>query len=168
MTNKDIAKAAGVSQGTVSNVLNQKGNVSIEKILLVEKVAKELGYNINAKAKVLRQGDSKTIALILPNIESPEYIDIFMNVKSQAAEYGYTTNLFITNDIPAIEKDALMDIIALRIKGIIAVSCLKNTNKYYNQPGLRSEEHTSELQSRGHLVCRLLLEKEKTREIRCS
>src|SRR5437870_7145559 len=30
----------------------------------------------------------------------------------------------------------------------------------------RSEEHTSELQSRGHLVCRLLLEKKKRREIR--
>src|SRR5437870_9637630 len=29
---------------------------------------------------------------------------------------------------------------------------------------MRSEEHTSELQSRGHLVCRLLLEKKKTRE----
>src|SRR5690625_5421062 len=29
-------------------------------------------------------------------------------------------------------------------------------------PGIRSEEHTSELQSRGHLVCRLLLEKKKT------
>src|SRR5690625_6870851 len=28
--------------------------------------------------------------------------------------------------------------------------------------GVRSEEHTSELQSRGHLVCRLLLEKKKT------
>src|SRR5690625_6372545 len=31
-------------------------------------------------------------------------------------------------------------------------------------PGSRSEEHTSELQSRGHLVCRLLLEKKKTQE----
>src|SRR5207253_4586575 len=30
---------------------------------------------------------------------------------------------------------------------------------------LRSEDHTSELQSRGHLVCRLLLEKKKTREV---
>src|SRR5690625_6192002 len=30
-----------------------------------------------------------------------------------------------------------------------------------HQPSLRSEEHTSELQSRGHLVCRLLLEKKK-------
>src|SRR5439155_17416896 len=31
------------------------------------------------------------------------------------------------------------------------------------RPGARSEEHTSELQSRGHLVCRLLLEKKKCR-----
>src|SRR5690625_5766396 len=32
------------------------------------------------------------------------------------------------------------------------------------QPNERSEEHTSELQSRGHLVCRLLLEKKKTKQ----
>src|SRR5207253_8797107 len=37
--------------------------------------------------------------------------------------------------------------------------------KYYNRPSQgRSEEHTSELQSRGHLVCRLLLEKKKTQK----
>src|SRR5207253_3734939 len=34
--------------------------------------------------------------------------------------------------------------------------------------GVRSEEHTSELQSRGHLVCRLLLEKKKTASSSCS
>src|SRR5690625_6248214 len=34
------------------------------------------------------------------------------------------------------------------------------------QPGSRSEEHTSELQSRGHLVCRLLLEKKKQTKTR--
>src|SRR5690625_5981823 len=34
------------------------------------------------------------------------------------------------------------------------------------RPGNRSEEHTSELQSRGHLVCRLLLEKKKTTKLR--
>src|SRR5690625_5784114 len=34
-----------------------------------------------------------------------------------------------------------------------------NLNSYYRKNNARSEEHTSELQSRGHLVCRLLLEK---------
>src|SRR5437660_9919539 len=37
-------------------------------------------------------------------------------------------------------------------------------DKEPTSPGLRSEEHTSELQSRGHLVCRLLLEKKKKKE----
>ena len=42
----DVAKLAGVSQGTVSNVLNGKGNVSSEKIRIVEAAAKQLGYTI--------------------------------------------------------------------------------------------------------------------------
>src|SRR5207253_6577554 len=36
------------------------------------------------------------------------------------------------------------------------------TQRVQSGPGVRSEEHTSELQSRGHLVCRLLLEKKNT------
>ena len=43
-TIKDIAKAAGVAQGTVSNVLNGKGNVSSEKIRQVMDAASALGY----------------------------------------------------------------------------------------------------------------------------
>lgn len=43
-TINDIAKAAGVSHGTVSNVLNKTGKVSIEKIRLVEEAIQQLGY----------------------------------------------------------------------------------------------------------------------------
>ena len=38
----DVARLAGVSQGTVSNVLNGKGNVSSEKIRIVEDAARQL------------------------------------------------------------------------------------------------------------------------------
>ena len=43
----DVARMAGVSQGTASNVLNGKGNVSSEKIKAVEEAAKKLGYAFN-------------------------------------------------------------------------------------------------------------------------
>lgn len=43
-TIKDIAKKAGVAQGTVSNVLNGKGNVSSDKIRRVMEAARQLGY----------------------------------------------------------------------------------------------------------------------------
>ena len=47
----DVAKLAGVSQGTVSNVLNGKGNVSSEKIRIVEEAAQKRGYTITAQAR---------------------------------------------------------------------------------------------------------------------
>ena len=55
-TIKDIARAAGVAQGTVSNVLNGKGNVSSEKIRQVMDAAAALGYVPNERAKMLRKG----------------------------------------------------------------------------------------------------------------
>ena len=51
-TIKDIAREAGVSHGTVSNVINGRGNVSVEKIQLVWQAAEKLGYKVNSKAPV--------------------------------------------------------------------------------------------------------------------
>ena len=71
ITVKDIARLASVSQGTVSNVLNNRGNVSAEKIQRVTDAAKQLGYVANAQAKLLRKDIplSNHIAVILPNID---------------------------------------------------------------------------------------------------
>ena len=67
-TIKDIARIAGVSHGTVSNVLNGRGNVSVEKIEAVQRAAREVGYQLNAQAQSLRASKSQGVALILPDI----------------------------------------------------------------------------------------------------
>ena len=72
-TINDIAKEAGVSHGTVSNVLNKTGKVSIEKIQLVENAIKKLGYVPNVQAQRLRQGSPNTIAVILPSLKEAKY-----------------------------------------------------------------------------------------------
>ena len=77
-TIKDIAKEAGVAQGTVSNVLNGRGNVSSDKIILVEQACAKLGYTMNQRAKTLRQGSSKLLAAIIPNVHDRRYTDFFM------------------------------------------------------------------------------------------
>ena len=82
-TLKDIAHLAGVSHGTVSNVLNGKGNVSVEKIKLVEDAARQLGYSINAQARQLRGPSAlaNIIAVIVPDITETKYACFFQNIK---------------------------------------------------------------------------------------
>ena len=72
-TIKDIAKKAGVAQGTVSNVLNGKGNVSSDKIRRVMEAARQLGYVPNERAALLRKGTNDCLALVMPDSRSRQY-----------------------------------------------------------------------------------------------
>jgi multiple sugar transport system substrate-binding protein len=119
VTIKDIARAAGVAQGTVSNVLNEKGNVSSEKIKQVMDAAASLGYIPNERAKLLRKGRSDLLAVILPNLRSKQYIDFFMSFKAYAENHSYSVCQYLTNDDqPEAEINALQDIRSLMPAGI--------------------------------------------------
>src|SRR5690625_5888876 len=70
----------------------------------------------------------------------------------------FYTNRFFRSVI--LNESVNQDEISAQMEnGILTVDLKKYTKE--EKPGFRSEEHTSELQSRGHLVCRLLLEKKK-------
>ena len=80
-TIKDIAKKAGVAQGTVSNVLNGKGNVSSDKIRRVMEAARQLGYVPNERAALLRKGTNDCLALIMPDSRARQYEDFYFSFK---------------------------------------------------------------------------------------
>lgn len=115
-TIKDIARKAGVSQGTVSNVLNGKGNVSSTKILKVEEAAKALGYTANEKAKLLRKGSSKTLALILPNPYDRQYSDFLVSFTAFAEAQGCDVALYYSEDDSEQERSLIE-----RIKSSMAI-----------------------------------------------
>ena len=70
-TIKDVAKKANVSITTVSLVLNDKTeSISAETVELVKRVCKELNYQRNMMASSLKSKITKTIGLILPNIDN--------------------------------------------------------------------------------------------------
>lgn len=87
-TIKDIAQLAGVSHGTVSNVLNKRGNVSIEKMKLVENAARALGYKRNAQAQQLRQGRNKFVGVIVPDFNQKTYLDLYTSLDHCLRKYG--------------------------------------------------------------------------------
>jgi len=130
-TIKDIAKAAGVSHGTVSNVLNKRGGVSYEKIRLVEQAAKAMGYSIDQKASLLRRGTTTTLAVIMPSLTRRSYADLYTGILRRAEGAGYSVRLFLTNDMPYQERRAISEALALKVCGIFAVSCLKDHKKEY-------------------------------------
>lgn len=133
ITVKDIARRANVSQGTVSNVLNNRGNVSAEKIQRVMAAAKELGYVANAQAKQLRKEIplSSHIAVILPNINEDRYVSFFNGIQIVLEEQGYTPLLFVSGDSPYKEEQIAKHVAEMRVSGIITItSSISHTDIY--------------------------------------
>lgn len=129
-TMNDIAKLAGVSRGTVSNVLNKHGVVSYDKIKLVEEAAAKLGYNLDKNAKTLRSGTSNVLALILPTISSRRYADLYMGILNEAGKQGFEVRLYLTSDFPYEELKAIDNALNERAYGILTVSCLDDVSHY--------------------------------------
>lgn len=134
-TIQDIAREAGVSHGTVSNVLNGKGNVSSEKIQRVLEAANRHGFSLNARARMLRSGSSKTLAVVLPNIESRQYENFFSSFEQEAEVLGYETNLFTTRDKQENERNIIRALRSNMIGGAAVFTCLTESGAPYYDAG---------------------------------
>ena len=130
-TMNDIAKAAGVSRGTVSNVLNGRGCVSYEKIRMVEDAAARLGYSLDKRASTLRKGVSGSIALIIPDISEKKYSDIYMGVLGAAKGFDCKVCLYISGDQPYREREVILEAMREKVMGVLTVSCLEDGRAEY-------------------------------------
>jgi LacI family transcriptional regulator len=89
MTLEQVAKKAGVSTATVSRVMNNPALVREETRERVLAAAKELRYRPNRHAQSLAAGRSRTIGMIVSNIENPYFLDVLHGLEEVATESGY-------------------------------------------------------------------------------
>lgn len=75
----DIARLAGVSVGTVDRVLHNRGRVSEEKRIKIEKVLKEINYEPNMVARFLASKKDYTFAILIPSFAQGEYWELVTN-----------------------------------------------------------------------------------------
>ena len=139
-TIKDIAKAAGVSHATVSNVLNRKGNVSAEKIKLVQDTARAMGYRIHEAASALRSGKARVLGVILPDVQSQAHGDLLRGLNQAASDRGFSVLLRLTDNVPEQERRAIQDLLSARAACVAAVSSFPDPREKYAelaQAGIR-------------------------------
>lgn len=97
VTSTDIARAAGVSQSTVSMVLNKKYNVSFSKETIdrVESAAKELGYAAPKRKAKRGARKEKLLVVFCSNLTNPYYVMLLQGIELRAKEQGF--GLFVCN-----------------------------------------------------------------------
>jgi len=94
---KDIAKRAGVSVATVSNVVNGYRPVGEATRRLVQQAIDELGYSPNLSARHLRKGRTGIIALAIPELNNPYFAELADAAIREAGQHGYTVLLDSTD-----------------------------------------------------------------------
>ncbi|MFJ6651470.1 LacI family DNA-binding transcriptional regulator [Microbacterium sp. NPDC091313] len=116
-----VARLAGVSNATVSNALNRPDKVLPATRQKVYDAIKQLDYMPNRAAAALRQGTSRLVGLVVPDIDNPFYSALASAVAKEAARHDYTAALYVTDDDPEVELQSFARLAELRAAGALLV-----------------------------------------------
>jgi LacI family transcriptional regulator len=116
---KDVAALAGVSVGTVSNVLNRPQLVSETTRVRVRAAIVELGFVRNETARQLRAGRSRTIAYVVMDAANPFFNDVARGVEDAARAEGMAVYLCNSNQDAAREHEYLERLREQRVQGVL-------------------------------------------------
>jgi len=118
---KDVAERAGVSEATASLVLNNKPGIKESTRHKVLDAAAALGYTPNGTAQSLATNKTKTIGLVVTDIENPFFGSLTKHIDQAIRSYGYGLILSVSNDNIETEDKILQDFLRKRVEGIIIV-----------------------------------------------
>lgn len=115
----DVAKAAGVSAGTVSNVLNRPSYVNRETRERVLQAIEELGFYPARRKRQFRPGRVKTLGVALANLGNPFFVDVALGAEEAATEHKSGV-VFCNSSYDAVREAQNLDmLVQQRVQGII-------------------------------------------------
>ncbi len=171
---KDIAKAAGVSHSTVSRALGDSPLVNAETKARIQKLAQQMGYSPDARARRLVTGRTDTLGVVVTTIADPFVAEVVQGIESTAHTHGYTVILATSNSEPAREMAAVEMLRSERVDGVIVTSsrigalypehlegigaAVVLINNHNEQSGRYTYSVTVDNRHGGHLAARYLIE----------
>ncbi|HLI06481.1 MAG TPA: substrate-binding domain-containing protein [Ktedonobacteraceae bacterium] len=116
---REVARRAGVSLGTVSNVLNRPEIVAEETRQRVLQAIEEIGFVRNGSARQLRAGRSQHIGLVVLDVANPFFTEVARGVEDLANERGYVVILCNSDDSTEKESHYLHVLTEQRTQGVL-------------------------------------------------
>jgi LacI family transcriptional regulator len=116
---RDVAAAASVSVGTVSNVLNRPDKVAPATVARVLAAIEEHGFVRNDAARQLRAGRSRSIGLVVLDVRNPFFTEVARGAEDRAAEDGMT--ILLGNSDENVDREhAYLDLFEeQRVHGVL-------------------------------------------------
>lgn len=106
VTIKDVARVAGVSASTVSRALSGRIPVAAQTAQRIRREAQRLGYKPNFLARSLKEGSSKTIGLIVPDITNPVFPAVALGAETEAVRNGF--QLYLAHSHEDAKQEAIL------------------------------------------------------------
>ncbi len=121
-TQKELAKLARVSSGTVSNVISGAPGVSERSRQKVLEAIRILNYQPNLIARSLRTNRTHTLGIVIPDITIPFFPKLIRGAESAARERGYFLIVLDSEGSLERESDMISLLRAQRVEGILLVT----------------------------------------------
>jgi len=117
-TIRDVARRAGVSAGTVSNVLNRPSYVSDDTRVRVQATIDELGFVPRSHARQFRPGRMRTLGMVVVDL-TPFFVDLALAADARARELGCSMVISTSGDDTIIEERNLDVLMQQRVQGVL-------------------------------------------------
>jgi LacI family transcriptional regulator len=118
VTIRDVARVAGVSTAAVSQAFNARGRLSEGTRQRIQAVARRLSYHPNRHARNLAAGNSRTLGIVVSDIENPFFTVLIKNFEAQARRYGFEVIASETSYELALMRRAAERMIEQEVSGV--------------------------------------------------
>lgn len=122
VTFADIANYTGFSKTTISRYFNNPDSLTLENQAKIADALEVLNYKENKLAKVLANGKTEILGVVIPNLYMHYYSDILNQLISTYEKYGYKFIVFEGNENPDAERKCIAELLAYNIEGLVMLS----------------------------------------------
>ena len=119
VTSKEIARACGVSRGTVDRALHDKPGIRAETRSAILKAAAELGYVPDLIGRSLVRGRTMTLGVVVFNLKNPYFSQMLDAITERARQAGYAVMIMLSGQSAENEIQAVRSLQERRVDGLI-------------------------------------------------